>query len=220
MGTITELPRVEIEGHMPSVGADASHPMRVMTRKVAGLGDGMWDGADRTKVGSYFDELAADWHTRVSPERNAVVEDVLARGVEGEQHGLAIEVGSGIGTYSPLLAARWDGVVAVELSMEMLRRSPAAPGRRVQADASMLPLPDASAAAVVLINMLLFPAEVDRVLAPGGIVVWVNSSGEETPIHLPPADVAAALPGEWEGVQSRAGVGLWCVLHRVASSTS
>jgi hypothetical protein len=96
----------------------------------------------------------------------------------------------------------------------MLRRSPPAPGRRVQADAATLPLADGSASAVVLINALLFPPEVDRVLAPGGAVVWVNSSGEETPIHLPPEEVAAVLPGEWDGVASRAGVGLWCVLRR------
>jgi hypothetical protein len=44
--------------------------------------------------------------------------------------------------------------------------------------------------------------------------VWVNSSGAETPIHLPPADVVAALPGRWEGVESSAGLGIWCVLGR------
>ena len=38
-------------------------------------------------------------------------------------------------------------------------------------------------------------AEVERVLSRGGAVVWVNSSGEQTPIHLSPEDVRAALPG-------------------------
>ena len=57
-------------------------------------------------------------------------------------------------------------------------------------------------------NCFLFPAEVDRVLAPDGVVVWVNSSGAETPIHLPPDDVVAALPGGGTGVQSTAGVGI------------
>ena len=47
-----------------------------------------------------------------------------------------------------------------------------------------------------------------------GVVVWVNSSGSQTPIHLPAADVAAALPGAWAGVESGAGEGLWCVLRR------
>lgn len=211
---IRDLPPIEIPGHTPSVGADETHPMRLMTRKVAGLGDGEWTAADRANVGAFFDDLADQWHTRTSPERSTIVEDALARGVEGEQHGLCLEIGSGIGAYSPLLAARWDSVAAVELSIEMLRRSPSGPAGRVQADASRLPFPAGCAAAVVLINMMLFPAEVDRVLAPDGVVVWVNSSGSETPIHLPPADVATALPGEWEGVQARAGVGLWSVLHR------
>jgi SAM-dependent methyltransferase len=214
MGAIRELPPIEIPGHTPSVGADDTHPMRIMTRKVAGLANGAWTAGDRANVEAYFDELADQWHTRVSPERTRIVEDVLERGVEGDQHGLCLELGSGIGTYSPLLAARWDAVVAVELSMEMLRRAPAEAAGRVRADASRLPFPDRCARAVVLVNMMLFPDEVGRVLAQDGLVVWVNSSGDETPIHLPPEDVAAVLPGDWEGVQARAGIGLWSVLRR------
>ena len=68
--------------------------------------------------------------------------------------------------------------------------------------------------AVLMVNMLLFPSEVDRVLAPDGVVVWVNTRGDQTPIHLPPDDVATALPGEWTGVTARAGAGLWATLRR------
>ena len=75
------------------------------------------------------------------------------------------------------------------------------------ADGSRLPLAAGAAAAVVLVNCFLFPEEVDRVLAPDGVIVWVNSSGPETPIHLPPDDVAEALPGRWTGVESTAGLG-------------
>ena len=75
---------------------------------------------------------------------------------------------------------------------------------------------DRLADAVVLVNCFLFPAEVDRVLAPDGVVVWVNSSGAETPIHLPAEDVVEALPGQWAGVQSGAGIGIWCVLRRAS----
>ena len=73
-----------------------------------------------------------------------------------------------------------------------------------------------AAAAIVLINAFLFPAEVARVLAPGGAIVWVNSSGERTPIYLSPEDLLKALPGEWTGIASRAGEGHWCVLRRPA----
>jgi ubiquinone/menaquinone biosynthesis C-methylase UbiE len=96
----------------------------------------------------------------------------------------------------------------------MLVRAPDGPGLRVQADAAQLPVHDGAFDAVVLINMFLFPAEVARVLAPGGAVVWVNSSGPTTPIHLTAAEVDAALPGNWDGVASHAGAGEWCVLRR------
>ena len=105
-------------------------------------------------------------------------------------------------------------MLAVVLSQALLQLAAEAPGSRVRADCCELPVPDASVDAVVLVNMLLFPAEVDRVLAPGGCLVWVNSSGEATPIHLLPEEVAAALPGTWTGVSARAGAGLWAVLRR------
>ena len=50
-------------------------------------------------------------------------------------------------------------------------------------------------------------AEVDRVLAPDGVVVWVNSSGPQTPIYLSVDDVVSRLPGTWDGVASQAGEG-------------
>ena len=53
----------------------------------------------------------------------------------------------------------------------------------------------------------------------GGTLVWVNSSGTETPIHLTPDEVVAVLPGEWEGVQARAGIAIWCVLRRASPPT-
>ena len=127
---------------------------------------------------------------------------------------VCVELGSGIGAYTPELARRWSQVVAVEVSLEMLRLAPPDIGHRVLADGSRLPMASNRADAVVLVNCFLFPDEVDRVLAPDGVVVWVNSSGAETPIHLPPEDVVAALPGAWDGVQATAGMGIWSVLWR------
>jgi ubiquinone/menaquinone biosynthesis C-methylase UbiE len=187
--------------------------MRIMTRRAAGLTGGGWDAQAREKVSSYFDQLATEWHTRTSPARDAVLLDALDRGgVTGGD--VAIEVGSGIGAYSAVLGKRFARVFAVDLSFEMLRIAPPEPALRVQADAADLPNRSRVADVVVLVNALLFPAEVDRVLAADGCVVWVNSSGEETPIHLPAGEVADVLPGEWRGVTSRAGLGTWCVLRR------
>ncbi|MEU0630454.1 hypothetical protein [Streptomyces sp. NPDC005989] len=64
------------------------------------------------------------------------------------------------------------------------------------------------------IGMLLFPAETVRVLAPDGVLLWINRLGEDGPPHLPAADVAAALPGDWQAVQADAGWGSWAVPRR------
>jgi hypothetical protein len=72
-----------------------------------------------------------------------------------------------------------------------------------------------SVAVVVLINMFLFPAETSRVLADDGVVLWVSTNGEETPIYLPPADVLSALPGRWLGTTSQARWGTWLTARRV-----
>jgi Methyltransferase domain len=215
-GTLDTLPAIEIVGHRSSGLGSPDHPMRIMTRRAAGLVGDPWDDQARAEVAAYFDGLAPEWHTRTGPARDAVVGDALDRGV-GEQEGdVCVELGSGIGAYTPALAKRWRRVLATEVSLEMLRLDPGDVGHRVLADGAHLPLVDGSADAVVLVNCFLFPAEVDRVLARHGVVVWVNSSGGETPIHLPPEDVIEALPGRWEGVQATAGVGVWCTLHRAS----
>ena len=190
--------------------------MRIATRRAAGLDDRGWTGELRSQVEDYFDGIAAEWHTRITPQRTAVVTDALSRGLDALEVpvGPAVEVGSGIGTYTSLLAERFATVVAIDLSLAMLKLAPIGPGLRVQADAARLPLRNASAAAVVLINAFLFPAEVERVLSPGGALVWVNSSGEQTPIYLSVDDLVARLPGGWTGTSSRAGEGHWCVLRR------
>ncbi|MGH9274871.1 MAG: class I SAM-dependent methyltransferase [Acidimicrobiales bacterium] len=215
-GSLTELPFVAIEGHQSSGLGSDDHPMRIMTRRAAGLLDPPWDDQARFEVATFFDELAPEWHTRTGPARDAVVADALARGLPDDltPGDVCVELGSGIGAYTPKLAARWRRVLATEVSLEMLRIAPAGVGHRVLADGAHLPLVDGAASAVVLVNCFLFPTEVDRVLAADGVVVWINSSGGETPIHLPPDDVVAALPGTWTGVHARAGVGLWAVLRR------
>jgi hypothetical protein len=201
--------------------------MRIATRRAAGLDAGGWTAELREEVEDFFDGLAHEWHTRSSPERTAVVLDALTRGLGAVDDraaapfrpnavpaGIAVEVGSGIGSYSDLLAKRFATVVAIDLSLAMLKLAPTGPARRVQADAARLPLQDSCAAAIVLINAFLFPQEVERVLSPEGALVWVNSSGEQTPIYLSVEDLVAQLPGEWTGTSSRAGEGHWCVLTR------
>jgi SAM-dependent methyltransferase len=186
--------------------------MRAVTRQVAFEPDG-WTPERATKVAELFDSLAGEWHTREHPLRLVPLADAFERaGPLG--YGTGLEIGSGIGLGTAWLSARFDLLVAIDLSFEMLRLSPPDPAPRMQADASKLPFADGSIDAVVLVNMLLFPAEVARVLAPDGALVWVNTSGDATPIYLPADDVDAAMPGDWDGVASEAAWGTWAVLRR------
>ncbi len=215
-GPIQYLPPARIEGHQSSGSGGPDHPMRIATRRAAGLDPGGWTGDLRDQVRGFFDDLAGEWHTRTSPQRTAVVMDALERGLGRVEKpaGVAVEVGSGIGAYSGLLAERFKSVLAIDLSLTMLKLAASEPAHRVQADGARLPIGSESAAAVVLINAFLFPEEVDRVLSPRGVLIWVNSSGEQTPIYLSTEDLVASLPGDWTGVSSRAGEGQWCVVRR------
>lgn len=213
---IEYLPPIAIEGHQSSGSGGPDHPMRIATRRAAGLDAGGWTQQLRQEVGEFFDTLSGEWHTRTSPLRTAVVMDALERGLgrQASGAGVAVEVGSGIGTYSGLLAQRFATVLAIDLSLAMLRQAPGGIAYRIQGDGAMLPLRDSSVAAVVLINCFLFPAEVDRILSTDGVLVWVNSSGKQTPIFLDAEELLSALPGEWTGTSSQAGEGTWCVLRR------
>ena len=197
-GTVTDLP----------VFGSVS-PMREVTETVAF--DAAWDFSRREKVRELFDGMAAEWSSRATPEREASILDALDRGeLAGDR---VIELGSGTGLGTGHLIERFDDVVALDLSMAMLHHQPdLAP--KVQADASVLPFRDDAADLLVLVNMLLFPAEVDRVLRPGGGLLWINTLGHETPIHLSPEAVVDALPGSWTATAGRAGSGLWAAVQR------
>jgi len=148
------------------------------------------------------------------PVRHETLVDALARGGPFPS-GWCVEVGSGTGNATAHLRRAVHDVVSVELSPEMLRLS-SVKDRQIQADASALPLRRGSAAVVALINMFLFPAEVSRGLADNGVLLWVSTLGEQTPIYLRPTDVLNALPGTWDGITSHAGWGTWLTARRTA----
>ena len=192
---------------------DPDHPMRKVTRQVAFDPDG-WTPERAAKVRELFDGLAPEWHTKGTDARMGAIDDALDRGGPFPA-GPCVEAGAGVGLLTPRLVEHFDDVIAFDLSFEMLRRAPdIAP--RVLADSSALPFPDRSVATLVLVNMFLFPAEVDRVLRGDGALVWVNSLGPATPIHLSAEDVEAALPGGWDGVHAEAGWGTWASLRRAS----
>lgn len=207
-GSVTWLP--DAEGTVTDLPVFGSvSPMREVTETVAF--DAAWDFSRREKVRELFDGMATEWSSRSTPEREASILDALDRG--GLAGGTVIELGSGTGIGTGHLIERFNDVVALDLSMAMLHHQPdLAP--KVQADASVLPFRDDAADLLVLVNMLLFPAEVDRVLRPGGGLLWINTLGHETPIHLSPEAVVDALPGSWTATAGRAGSGLWAAVQR------
>jgi SAM-dependent methyltransferase len=209
-GVITELPDGPEIDEPEAVGGP-DHPMRKVTRQVAF--ERGWSAGRAARVAELFDSLAADWATRrVEPAKAAPVLDAIDRGGVSTA-GRWAELGCGTGAGCLILAGRVARLVTVDLAAEMLANAPDdAP--RVRADAATLPFPDGAFDSVLAINMLLFPDEVDRILAPAGALVWVNTLGDRTPIHLPPADVVGALPGSWEAVTARAGTGFWAVVRR------
>lgn len=218
---ISELPAViePPDGEASWGAAAVDHPMRAVTRAVAFDPDG-WTPERQAEVVELFDRLAPEWSTRDVAGRELPIVDALERGLGAlppASAGQALELGGGTGLYSAALAERFGTLVTLDISWEMIRLVPAGAALPVQGDGSRLPFADGAIDALILVNMFLFPAEVDRVVAPGGVVVWVNSRGPETPIHLTAAEVDEALPGAWDGVASQAGWGTWSVHRRGGS---
>ncbi|HVM09210.1 MAG TPA: methyltransferase domain-containing protein [Acidimicrobiales bacterium] len=190
---------------------DPDHPMRKVTRQVA-FDPAGWTPERAAKVVELFDGLAPEWHTRGTDERMTGIDDALERGGPFPP-GPCLEAGCGVGLLTPRLVARFEDVIASDISYEMLGRAPHITPL-VLADSSRLPFPDRSIGTLVLVNMFLFPVEVERVIADDGVVLWINSLGPATPIHLPAEEVQAALGDAWDGVHAEAGWGTWASMRR------
>ncbi|NND75182.1 MAG: class I SAM-dependent methyltransferase [Ilumatobacter sp.] len=196
----------------PERFAGPDNPMRQLTRAVAD--GGAWTAANADSVAELFDGMAEDWSaTHVDPVKRAPVDDALDRG-DVPLAGSWLELGAGTGAGARVLSGRVGSLITTDLSFEMLSHAPGDLAPRVQADAAALPFPAESFDAILLINMLLFPGEVDRVLRGHGVVLWVNTMGDQTPIHLPADDVLVALPGSWHGRTAQAGTGFWLTARR------
>ncbi|GEM_PF-59528 len=212
VGPIRYLPVLIPPPEVPPDIDGADHPVREVTRGVA-ADETSWTSDTAAEMTERFDELAPDWSNRLGPEEFVGLPDACERGGL-DPAALCLEVGSGTGFGTVHLAAHFRRVIAMDLSAGMLALAPPGLAPRVRADGAGLPLADDSVDVVALINMLLFPSEVDRVLRPGGAVLWFNTLGTRTPIHLPATEVAEALPGTWSGIASEALWATWCVLRR------
>ena len=196
----------------PLPPAETAEAFRAFARDLA-AGRRPWDTETAHFVADLFDQLAAEWDTTRATGRDDPLRDALDRGGSFPQ-GPCLEVGSGTGLFTPLLASLFPQVISVDLSEQMLRQAAGRSPLRVRADVGALPVADARIAVVAAIDMLLFPAEIARVLAPDGVLLGINQLGEDGPLYLPAADVAAALPGRWRAVEAHAGWGSWAALRR------
>jgi ubiquinone/menaquinone biosynthesis C-methylase UbiE len=189
-------------------------PMQHLTREIAF--DHGWNDERRERIRQRFDGLAPEWST-IGGGRQQPLRDALARGGLADG-GLCLEVGSGTGMQTPPLTEKFTHVISLDLAPEMLGLTvPEGSVSLGRADASLLPVRSASVEAIAVVNMFLFPEEYWRVLKPGGRLIFVSTSGDQTPIYLSPVDVAAALAPvarEIPAVSSGFGFGTWTVLTK------
>ena len=146
----------------------------------------------RGSMRGMFDEIAPVWDEGRSPDAFAPVEAALERVSQPKR---ALDLGTGTGAVALMVAQRFPKaeVVGADLSPMMLvearRKMLPELADRVrfdEADAERLPYADDWFDLVTLANMIPFFDELDRVVAPGGWVVFGWSVGSETPIYVPP----------------------------------
>ena len=175
---------------------------------------GTWDRQEAASMRAGFDGAAADWDDSRGSYRRPVLADALARGGPFPP-GRAVEIASGTGLATPLIAQVWPEVLAVDLSGGRLARSAAS--CRVLADAARLPLADGCAAVGVIGDGPLFAAEAARVMAAEAVLVWSNALGDGAPFFVPVPVLAevmtAAMGRTWDAIHSQAHWGSWAVLR-------
>jgi len=146
------------------------------------------------KAQSYFSANAARWdRMRSLHVDEAEVEAALLAAFADRRPHQLVDLGTGTGRVLELLAARVDHAVGIDLSREMLAVARANLDRAGlshcmvrQGDITQLPLPDLSADAVTIHQVLHYAAEparvvaeAARILAPGGLIVIVDFAPHE-----------------------------------------
>jgi len=211
---VTKLPRTVDGPEGKPIRPEAAENQRLMAEILNNPSS--WTPELAEFTAQVFDAMAESWVDERGGYRAAPLIDALDRGGPFP-FGRCLEIGSGTGILTPYLQEVWNDVVCIDLSMNMILRGRV--GCRVQADASMLPFPDASFEAIVICDAPLFVGETLRVLASSGSLIWSNALGTGAPYHLPAGDIWDAVVGttpesEWSAVQSDALWGSWVVFHR------
>ncbi len=161
-----------------------------------------------------FDRVAGiyDATRGLPPETSARFGELIAHEARIGSSGRLLEIGVGTGRVARAVAPHVGSVVGVDLSRPMLeqlrRQRGALPVHVARADATRLPLPDASVDAVLVVRVFhLIPAwrraldEVARVLRPGAALVHAESG-------VPVLDAVSRRASRGSGFRvARAGAG-------------
>jgi SAM-dependent methyltransferase len=140
-----------------------------------------------------FDRLAPRWDAMRREDAFVSLERALDALPQPPQR--VLDLGTGTGLAAFLAARRFPeaDVVGADLAEAMLaearEHTPPELAERVRfeaGDAARLPFGAATFDLVILANMIPFFDELDRVLAPGGHLVFSFSGGPDTPIWVPP----------------------------------
>jgi SAM-dependent methyltransferase len=211
---ISVLPRIVVAPDGKPVRPEAADNQRLMGQVLTDPSS--WTSELARFTADVFDAMAETWAAERGGYRAAPLVDALHRGGVPAT-GRCLEIGSGTGVLTPYLQGVWDDVFCVDLSMKMMLRQRT--GRQVQADASTLPFTERAFRVIVIGDAPLFAAEVVRLLAFEGTVIWSNALGQGAPYYLPTVDLWDALVGaapdsKWLAVESEAEWGSWVVFHR------
>jgi len=147
-----------------------------------------------------FDAIAAEWDAMRDPAHLAPYEAALLAVDPAPQRALDLGTGTGQGAFAIARQFPMAEVVGADVADRMLaearRKTPPELSERVSfehADASALPYADGSFQLVAHANMIPFFDELERVLASGAQALFAFSSGDSTPIYVPPERLRAEL---------------------------
>ena len=211
MSNLFTLSRLTPVRHDRNDGANNDHPMRRIVRGVASS-ESEWTPENKFTVRNTFGQMAHEWKLRDGIDRTEALVEALDRvDISGD---FCLELGSGTGSVRALLDAKFKSVVSVDLAYEMLTNFNVPNAELLQGDSSKLPFKSNCVDVCVIVNSLLFPSEVRRILKPEGVLVWVSTNGDRTPIYLSPKDVNDAIGSDFYGVTAHCGNGIWSCFSR------